>query len=133
MGSFDLRPLFSERVLGQRLLDPGHTSHTNHVWLVRLADHEVVVRTNVGAGELDGPFWWGCNYLFGSDPRRVADLACIHQALLRAGCVPVPPVLRTAGLGYERALPRPELNRARPVYRYPYRLIEIQLATPATR
>jgi hypothetical protein len=95
----DLQPLFSEPVLEQRLLDPGHTNHTNHVWLVRLADQEVVVRLNVGAGEFDGPFWWGCNHLFGSDPRRVSDLAYIHDRLLRAGGMPVPRVLRTATLG----------------------------------
>lgn len=83
-------------MLEQRLLDPGHTHHTNHVWIVRLVGHEVVVRLNVSTRDLEGPFWWGCNHLFGSDPRRVFDLECIHERLLQSGGLAVPRVLRKA-------------------------------------
>lgn len=57
------------------------------------------MRLNVGAGDLAGPFWWGCNHLFGSDPRRVSDLARIHERLLGAGGPAVPHVLRAAPVG----------------------------------
>jgi hypothetical protein len=96
--SLDLRTLFTEPVLEQRRLDPGHTNYTNDVWLVRLPEREVVVRLNVGRGDLDSPFWWGCNHLFGSDPRRMSDLACIHERLLEAGGMVVPRVLQVATL-----------------------------------
>jgi hypothetical protein len=98
----DLQSLFPDPVLEQRSLHPELPDRFAHVWRVRTAAEDVVVRTTLLRGRPpdppDGQFFWGCHHLFGIDPRRVSALAPLNRLLGEVSPVPVPRVLRTAAL-----------------------------------
>jgi fructosamine-3-kinase len=94
----NLQPLFVEPILEQTYLDPGYSGHASDVWLVKTATEEVVVRasrldSDQGHGTMH-EFWWGCNKLFGIDPRRVFDLEPLNTYLNKFSPIPAPRVLR---------------------------------------
>jgi Ser/Thr protein kinase RdoA (MazF antagonist) len=94
----DLQPLFPDPILEQYPFPPAYSDHTNHVWRVRTATEDVVVRLPRQTGDLDSPFWFGCHHLFGLDPRRPAAVAPVNALLAQLSPLPVPRVLRTAPL-----------------------------------
>lgn len=93
-----LQKLFTAPLIEQRYLDPGYSGHASDVWHVvchvATAQEEVVVRAVRQQGELDGPFWQGCSFLFGLDPRNIFDLEPINALLARVCPIPIPQVLR---------------------------------------
>lgn len=93
--ALDLQPLFRETILEQTALIPSYTDHTNHIWRVRTAAEEVVVRVPRPEGELTSAFWWGCREFFGLDPSRPDRLAPLNDRLYRLSPIPVPRILRT--------------------------------------
>ncbi|TDQ36608.1 hypothetical protein [Aureibacillus halotolerans] len=94
-----LQHLFKEGILQCRALSPGYEGHASDVWLVRTPKQEVVVRASRMMGEPSSPFWWGCQQLFGIDPRRVHQLENINNALQELKEIPVPRVLQKGFIG----------------------------------
>ena len=94
----DLQRLFDEPILEQTYLDPGYSGHASDVWLVRTASGSAVARA-FRWDEPGGPFWGGCNHLFGIDPSRVFDLEPLNAQLAEISPIPAPRVLRKGVLG----------------------------------
>ena len=94
----DLQPLFPDPIVAQIALPPAYADHTNHVWRVRTAHEEAIVRLPRARGELDTPFWWGCRDLFGIDPRQPAALVAVNAQLAELSPIPVPRVLRVGAV-----------------------------------
>lgn len=93
----DLQAIFHEPIPEQVYLDPGYSGHANDVWKVRTPSETVVVRA-YRWGEPGGPFWGGCNALFGLDPSQSSRLEAINAFLRPISPIPVPRVLRTGEL-----------------------------------
>ncbi len=90
----NLQKLFTAPIVEQNYLDPGYSGHSSDVWHITTAQEEVVVRVVRQQGELDGPFWQGCAFLFGLDPRNIFDLEPINALLASVCPISVPQVLR---------------------------------------
>ena len=88
-----LQSLFMMPIVEQVYLDPGYSGHANDIWRVKTAQEEVVVRI-LRDREPGGPFWKGCQYLFGLDPRNIFDLEEINAVLANVSPIPIPQVLR---------------------------------------
>lgn len=111
--TFNLQPLFDAPILDQRPYPPAYSDHTNHVWRVRTPQEDVVVRMPRSQDSLDSPFWWGCNHLFGIDPRRPADLVVVYAQLAQLSPIPVPRPRRVGTLAGRQCLVVEHLPAAR--------------------
>lgn len=93
----DLQKLFIEPILEIKELTRGDTGHASDIWLVRIKKGEFVVRSSRLNNESNNDFWWGCNHLFGIDPRKVFDLEILNHTLNKLSHIPVPKVI-SAGI-----------------------------------
>ena len=100
----DLQPLFIDPILEQTAFPPAYTDHTNHVWRIRTASEDVVVRLPRQTGDPTSPFWWGSNHLFGIDPRHPAALVAVNAQLARLSPLPVPRALRVGAVAGQPCL-----------------------------
>ncbi len=89
----NLQALFASPIVEQVYLDPGYSGHASDVWRVTTTQEAVIVRA-VREGKVSGPFWQGCQSLFGINPRHIFDLARLNAVLARLSPIPVPQVLR---------------------------------------
>ena len=94
----DLQPLFAEPIIEQVAFPPAYADHTNHVWRVRTASEDVVVRLPREADEAVGGFWWGVNALFGIDPHDPARLVAVNARIADVSPIAVPRALRVGTL-----------------------------------
>jgi hypothetical protein len=97
----NLQFLFDEKIIEIKELSPGYDGHASDVWLVKTESGEVVVRSSRMKGEPEGDFWYGCNVLFGIDPRNVHQLESVNNVLSEVSSIPVPRVLKKGQLGRE--------------------------------
>lgn len=90
----DLQSLFLAPILRQEYLNAGRTGHTNDVWRIQTAQETVILRASREEGNFAGPFWVGCEALFGIDPRNTFAIEAVNTSLAAASPIPVPQVLR---------------------------------------
>src|SRR4051794_4453038 len=90
----DLQFLFQESIINQIELSPGYDDHASDVWLVITETEEVIVRSSRMVEAPNNDFWWGCQKLFGTDPRSVHGLEFINNTLCGFSTIPIPKVLR---------------------------------------
>jgi fructosamine-3-kinase len=90
----DLQFLFEEPIIEIRELSPGYDDHASDVWLVKTEYQEVIVRSSRMVEEPNNDFWWGCNQLFGIDPRDVHALESVNNILSEFSTIPIPRVLK---------------------------------------
>jgi hypothetical protein len=62
--NLDFQELFTEPVLETEFLNPGYAGHSTDVWRVRTTRKTCIVRISTPK-PLPGPFWAGCELLFG--------------------------------------------------------------------
>ncbi|KEK25023.1 phosphotransferase [Bacillus gaemokensis] len=86
--------LFTSPILSIDTLHPGYEDHASDVWLVKIENEEVVVRSSKMKEEPNNDFWWGCKQLFGIDPRNVHNLETIHKLLQEHTALPIPTILQ---------------------------------------
>ncbi|GMA51089.1 hypothetical protein GCM10025857_24460 [Alicyclobacillus contaminans] len=90
----NLQFLFAVPVLRQQQVPDVHVGQASDVWLVDTADSAVVVRRpRIHGGVLTGPFWMGCQALFGTRPGSVSALGATHRLLSALATLPIPRVL----------------------------------------
>ncbi|AZN39826.1 phosphotransferase [Paenibacillus albus] len=90
----NLQFLFENPITKQSELSPGYDDHASDVWLVKTENEEVVVRTTRMIERPNNDFWYGCNKLFGVDPRNVYEMEHINNSLSKYSLIPVPKVIR---------------------------------------
>ncbi len=90
----ELQALFQETIQDIQELHPGYEDHASDVWLVKTESEEVVVRSSRMSEEPTNEFWWGCNKLFGIDPRHGFGLEHVNNTLCTLTSIPIPKVLR---------------------------------------
>lgn len=81
-----------------RELSPGYEDHASNVWLVKTEKQEVIVRSSKMEEEPDNEFWWGCQKLFGINPRNVFELEKVNNKLRELTSLPIPKVLKKGEL-----------------------------------
>ena len=83
-----------EKVLLVKELDPGYEDHASDVWYVKTDKREVIVRTSgIEDAACTGPFFKGCNILFGIDPTNVFAMEGVSDTLARLDAFTYPKVL----------------------------------------
>lgn len=93
MEKTNLQLLLNEPIMDAKILDPGYSEHASDVWLVKTATNEVIVRSSRLNCEPDHEFWWGCNFLFGIDPRYMIYFEHNAAFLKRISDIPVPEII----------------------------------------
>ncbi|MED0964368.1 nitrate reductase [Bacillus paramycoides] len=89
-----LQQLFTSPILSAQVLHPGYDDHASDVFLVKTETEEVIVRSSKMTEEPNDDFWWGCQNLFGIDPRNVHHLETIHTLLKKHTTLPIPTILQ---------------------------------------
>ncbi|BBI33827.1 phosphotransferase [Cohnella abietis] len=94
----NLQFLFKDPITQQSELSPGYDDHASDVWLVKTENEEVVVRTTRMLERPNNDFWYGCNKLFGVDPRNVHEMEYINNTLRKFSTIPIPKVIRKGSM-----------------------------------
>ncbi|MED0971001.1 nitrate reductase [Bacillus paramycoides] len=89
-----LQQLFTFPILSAQALHPGYDDHASDVVLVKTEAEEVIVRSSKMTEEPNDDFWWGCQNVFGIDPRNVHHLETIHTLLKKHTTLPIPTILQ---------------------------------------